>query len=255
MLSKLKRYFSQGIVTGSLVLAYIVLNKANLGGLLRDRLALFRCSHGYKFYAPLADHWRFTGKQHFEPYLTSFMESVITSGDIVIDVGAHIGIHTVHAAKLGGYVFSIEPIPSNIRLLERNIQLNNVSNSVELIKGAACDHKGIGTIYVHNYSGSHSMVYSRGARNVIRVPCFRLDSLFLEKKHIKLIKIDVEGFEVNVVRGMESILSKKSAKYIVIEVDNSSFAKITEIMARYGYRLYKRLENYKTRFNVIYALL
>ena len=106
----------------------------------------FKCPwHGYEFYAKAMDYWRFI--EEFEPRTTYFIHRIIDYDDIVIDVGAHIGFHTIHCAKKCKLVIALEPEPQNFYLLKENIKLNNLNNVI-VLPIAASDNDGYAKLYI-----------------------------------------------------------------------------------------------------------
>lgn len=96
-----------------------------------DKVILkYRCTHGYEFYARADDYWRFV--DHFEPKTIVFMLQKVDENSVIVDVEAHIGIHTIHLAKRAKLVVAIEPEPRNYMLLKRNLKLNKVRNVLAL---------------------------------------------------------------------------------------------------------------------------
>jgi len=120
-------------------------------------------------------------------------EAAVSAGDVVLDLGAHIGTFTARALAAGAVrVRAVEPVPDNTVLFRRNVD----DPRVELWEGAACvSETGLETIYLNQHKGtdSHSLIVKRG-----RVPfvvqtwslaelCRGLDPTF--------VKIDIEGGE------------------------------------------------------------
>lgn len=96
----------------------------------------------------------------YEPKTTSLFKKVIREGDIVVDVGAHIGYYTLLASRLvgdTGKVYAFEPEPRNYDLLLKNLELNNVKNVVA-IKKAVSNKKGTLKFYLSKISLEHSTV-------------------------------------------------------------------------------------------------
>jgi FkbM family methyltransferase len=119
----------------------------------------------------------------------------IDRGDVVIDVGANIGAYTVQASKKvgdGGLVLSFEPEPENLRILEKNIAINNCFN-VRIFPYALSDTEGKTELFLREAPGSHSIL--GGSEAVVSVPARRLDSVIGESSidRVKVLKIDVEG--------------------------------------------------------------
>src|SRR5713226_4673638 len=134
---------------------------------------------------------------------------------VCIDVGASFGWFTVRwARQLGarGRVLELEPDPRHYPSLLRNIKLNQLNNVVAL-QSAAGDHEGSLTLFAPAFGmttfDSSAIVDGGGPKTV--VPMRTIDSLCdeLELTDIRLVKIDVEGFEPNVLRGMERMMERE----------------------------------------------
>lgn len=144
----------------------------------------------------------------------------ISKGDTVIDVGANIGIFTVKASRLvgpTGTVVSLEPASKSFTLLEANIERNDLSN-VKPFKYAVSDSEGEARLYVDRVSDRSSLFSDRGdsernRRNietVEKVETVSLDTLgdSLKLNRIDIIKIDVEGAELAVLKGAKRTIAK-----------------------------------------------
>lgn len=135
-------------------------------------------------------------------------------GDIVIDVGAHVGIFTVKAAKLvgdSGLVVTIEPEPRNLALLQRNIESHSLTN-VKIVSKAALNEKGTVRLYLQDLSVSHSL--SRQSGDYIEVEADSLDNIIskLELDRVDFVKMDVEGAELETLKGAEKVLASPGIK-------------------------------------------
>jgi FkbM family methyltransferase len=132
----------------------------------------------------------------------------ISQNDVVVDVGAHIGIFTLYAARRGRMVIAVEPEPRNYKWLLINTRLNNVKN-VRLLNIALSDFDGEAHLYISSESIAHTLVpdVTTRTKDVIgslRVPVRRLDSVLREhvdKSDELFVKVDVEGAELNVLKG------------------------------------------------------
>jgi FkbM family methyltransferase len=130
-------------------------------------------------------------------------------GDVVVDVGAHIGVFCVRASRAvgeEGKVLAIEPDPSNLELLNRNIRANSVRNVVVIGK-AVYGRRGRERLYLSPHRASHSL-YKQGYR-WIEVEADTLDCI-LAGSCVKadFIKMDIEGAEVEALKGMNETLRK-----------------------------------------------
>ncbi len=124
-------------------------------------------------------------------------------GDCALDIGAHIGTYSLRYSKMvgpQGQVIAFEPEPENRRLLSWNVRLNNAHNV--LIRGEAVgDFTGTAELKLSSLSGHHSLVRSIRQVGKTTVPVIRLDDLCLSR--VDIIKIDVEGYEMGVLKGAE----------------------------------------------------
>lgn len=152
---------------------------------------------------------------NFEAPIQHFMR--LDKG-VFIDVGAHIGRYTVQIAReLDGLVMALEPHPENYALLLRNIERNKLKN-VKAFPYAASDVNGSSPLWSPSKllpyeTGMHTLRYgAAGAENwklVKTVKTVRLDDLAGELgvlEEVQLVKLDVEGFEYSVLKGMPRIL-------------------------------------------------
>jgi FkbM family methyltransferase len=134
----------------------------------------------------------------------------IRTDGIVIDIGANIGVHTVHFADLArsGMVICFEPAPSTFEYLLRNVQ--HLSNVIPF-NVALSDLSGLQQFFVaadNAYSGLKDTKRKPILRQEI-IACFKGDdilSAMLEHKRVDLIKIDVEGMETQVLSGMRGLI-------------------------------------------------
>lgn len=147
----------------------------------------------------------------YAPLVVAAMSRILQLGDIFIDVGANVGYLSAIAAGLvgpAGAVHCFEPVATYFRRLQRLSELNP---RFAIIPNACAlgEASGSSTIYVTHESGQSTLVPRyKGASQIksqIVVPVLRLDS-YVEAHsidRIALIKVDVEGFELPVLRGLE----------------------------------------------------
>jgi len=130
-----------------------------------------------------------------------------------IDVGANIGYFSCLMSKLAGpagKVLAIEPEPQNLKLLEQNIQINNLTNVVvhPCALGASEGSAMLG-LYKPSNRGRHSLL-ERNAKSHVKVPVRTLDDIVRNSgKDVSswsLVKIDVEGYEGFVIEGAKETL-------------------------------------------------
>lgn len=134
----------------------------------------------------------------------------VREGDVVYDLGAHVGFYSLLASKLvgnKGSVFSFEPFPQNVSYLKKHIALNNIKNIIVLEKGISFeDCRGAFDSPGSSAAGRINDKKSSG----LSIEIASIDSL-LERKEIappNVIKMDIEGGEYNALRGAEKTLKK-----------------------------------------------
>jgi len=193
--------------------------------LFRKEYLIAESSYGIKFKFKTADAVgrKIYKSKDYEPTITNFVLNEITfePGDIVLDVGANIGWYSLILAKCkpGLNIYAFEPDTLNYRLLTDNIALNKI-NSVVAINHAVSNNTGSATLYKYDEKnlGRHSIlpIFNGKSESVTTVT---LDDFMKENnisdKTVRLLKIDVEGFEGNVLKGALSTLPK--IKYIIHE--------------------------------------
>ena len=158
----------------------------------------------------------------YEELESKIMEEKIEKGNIVVDVGANIGLHTLNMARIvgnTGQVFAFEPDPSNFEILKKNVKINNYKNII-LEQKAVGDKHGRTTLYQSDHPGKHRIFpQTEQAKNEIQVELTNLDNYFdsdmIDK--INFIKIDVEGLEFSVLKGMKNILKNSKKIKILFE--------------------------------------
>ncbi len=158
--------------------------------------------------------------RYFEPEYElnniNFINNYVNPGDVVIDVGAHIGLlSTIIAKKIQqtGRVYSFEPTPSTFHLLNKTIKINHIEKIVIPIKAAVSDTNSKTRFYVTDIEAhnSNSLVDNKrdyAKETSVEVDLISIDS-FIEQKNIKkinFIKIDAEGAEFSVLKGAKKTI-------------------------------------------------
>lgn len=144
-----------------------------------------------------------------EPITTTLLRQEIQKGWHVVDIGANIGYYALQEADLvgkDGLVFAIEPAPETLKLLIRNIESNPYKN-INLYDVAIGAENGTATMYFSdstNLSSLQHHSYLNGASTIVKVNT--LDNLLANEKRIDFVQMDMEGFEVEAIKGMLQIL-------------------------------------------------
>jgi len=145
----------------------------------------------------------------------------IRPGDTIVDVGAYVGIFTIILAKktgVTGRVLAFEPNPNSADLFKKNIKLNGVSGQVEFFNLAA--GRDSQPLLLADKDSISRIIPAAAMRSgdCLSVKSISLDEMFANRK-IDLIKIDVEGYEADVLYGAGRLLKKTqgSPRFILIE--------------------------------------
>jgi len=119
-----------------------------------------------------------------------------------VDVGANVGYYTILRALKDSFVVAVEPIPTTVAVLKINLKLNGIINVMIVDKCAWFESSRIKLKIPHgSYYGLASAFYNRDTKYVAyEVECVKLDDVLKEFKNIKLVKIDVEGAEYEVLK-------------------------------------------------------
>ena len=194
-----------------------LLNKYNVEFFYKDKMGILTKR---KF----DDNFQYMFKTHNSCDAVPLMEALdkrIKNSRVAIDIGANIGITTIWMAKNSEKVFSFEPEKQNIKRFKENLEANNINN-VELIKKAVSDKKGELELNILESYGHHSLgkVATSKIVGIQKVDVVTLSD-FCKEKDIDIIdflKVDVEGFEIEVFRGAKELFDKKQIKLIAFEI-------------------------------------
>jgi FkbM family methyltransferase len=185
-------------------------------------------------------------------------------GDTVIDVGAHIGLYTLIAAKRvgsSGKVIAIEPDPDNFKILKKNILLNQLSN-VEALECAVYSTKEKLKLFLPELEQGrtifNTVMQDRAgtSNNFLEVEANTLDNILNENniQRVNWIKIDVEGAELEVLKGAVDTLSSNKNITLVIEIHGmENYIQMIEYLRRSHLRIIYEKRNEKGDWRHIVA--
>jgi FkbM family methyltransferase len=165
-------------------------------------------------------------------------------GGTFLDIGANIGFITIRAARIlggRGRVISLEPHPVRVASLQRNIELNSLSNAIAL-PYAAGSSNDIATIYEPLPSlGPHPVDVSMSDLGgmAIKIETRTVDDILLAFPNDKvvLVKIDVEGFEPEVIKGMTGTLKRLRPEVIFEALDASALDATSRLLRELAYSI------------------
>lgn len=153
-----------------------------------------------------------------QPIIDWSVDKYVTPDKCAVDIGAHIGLYTVPYARKAKHVHAFECSPKSFNYLCTNIALNNLHYKVSKHNLALGDNTGTGTYYIQDPGdGGGNGLYVEGETNVatLQVPVRTLDSFELD--NIGIIKIDVEGYELQVIQGAVKTLVRNNFPPILFE--------------------------------------
>lgn len=160
-----------------------------------------------------------------DPDEISLLRSHLEPGDTALDVGANIGFYTLHMAQCvgpSGKVIAIEPEPENFDLLEHNVSRNEFDN-VELHRVAASSQEGSAELEINRENlGMHRITENTSESETIRIPTVPIEQLVGEGTQVKFVKLDVEGHELEALKGMAAIIEGSKDLKFLIEFNPSS---------------------------------
>jgi len=185
----------------------------------------------------------------YEPATSEAILRNLRPGSTFVDLGAHIGVFSMLAARCvgeDGHVFAFEPVPRTRRVLERNIAANNLTN-ICVVPFATSDKRETLSFISTNASEANGVAVANDAWPRINVNATDLDSYFRDRNwpSISLVKMDVEGQELPTLRGMKELLSRTGRPPIIFEYNldqlrrtGTSRSALFDLLYAYGYSAY-----------------
>lgn len=234
---------------------------------------IIRTIHGSKMYLDLKD--KGISKQLIlngtrEELQTELVKRILKPGMKVLDIGANIGYYAlIEAQAIGktGKIYAIEPALENIKMLQKNIELNNLKTKIDLHHLAVSNKVGKAKLYISSKSNLNTLIKPSKNTNklllldkgVADINTVTVDS-FIKNNKLDFIRMDVEGFEVEIFKGMKNTLKrnkvmilfeahpflyknpKKTVKKYLVEMNKLGY-NVTMIVDRYGFIKPKSLEH------------
>ncbi|RON53532.1 hypothetical protein BK665_14100 [Pseudomonas frederiksbergensis] len=169
-----------------------------------------------------------------EPGTRHVIERFIQPGDVFIDVGANIGLHSIAAARAmsgQGKIIAFEPFEQTCKLLEKNLWLNGFSAISEVSRLALSDKAETRRLHLGVTSGHHSLYELETpafyATTSVDVTTIALDDFLPENLTVKLLKIDAEGAEIDIIKGAQKLLKSNPQMLLIVELGLSHLKRNT----------------------------
>ena len=191
----------------------------------------------------------------FENSEIDFLNAFLIEGDSFVDIGANVGLFSLYASKKvgsAGSVISFEPSRLTFNRLLENLELNGITN-VRPYKLGLSDKDEILELNVSadGHDAWNTFVKSDdnkfSSKESVQVKSFDnfTQEYSINTDNISLVKLDVEGFEINVLNGAPKLLSKENAPVFMVEfTDNNSISaghcchELYKLLLQYGYSWY-----------------
>ena len=211
-----------------------------------------------KFYCPNTIT-SFRSKSFFlkEPETIQWMNKFGGNKKVFYDIGSNVGLYSIYySKKFNSSTFSFEPSFKNLEILSRNIQLNSLSKLITIIPNAVSSKNKVSKFYQLNFTQGFSgatfdnkkvekqmMNFLKKEFNPIEYFTLGINLDYLIKSKIfpkpDLIKIDVDGAELDVILAIKKILNKKRKLSLLIEIDNriKKNIKVHKLIKSLGFKL------------------
>ncbi len=198
----------------------------------------------------------------YEASIRSYLEKTLMSGDIFIDIGANVGYYTLLASPLVGKkggVIAFEPEKENFKTLEKNILINGFKNiqALNMAAGMITEERnlylnplnegGHSLNVMNNYRDNQKVMSKEESKKAFpnfkstqKVQTTSVDSYIAKYPHIEnisLVKIDVEGFEGEVIKGMKELIENKKVKAIICEISDTN-SPVIDVFRKNLYSVY-----------------
>jgi FkbM family methyltransferase len=223
---------------------YLVLDTILLGKGLKRHVSGFPIKFPARFYKYY--------EKDYELESFHFIRSQVKPGDVVLDIGGHIGLYSVAFGQLvgaSGKVYSFEPTPTTNSVLKKTIRLNKMEHIVSVHNDAISKTKGETLFYISEdeADNSNSLIKFRSTEEVhgVRINLISIDEFSKSiGTKINFIKIDVEGAEYDVLLGAKETMFRDRPVCILglhpnqIKLKNDSLYAIWDVIKNYAYAVY-----------------
>ena len=194
-------------------------------------------------WSPIIGRW--------EPAMQYIFSKIVKNGDIYYDLGANYGLHGIQCSSLvgeTGMVYNFEPLESNIKEIDINYSLNNISNFINVQK-AVSNKSGQGSFSVASHASQGSL---NGFENKIDIILTTIDDFVeLGNPMPNILKMDIEGAEGDCLEGFERNFDNCNP-IMIIELHNpEADLKVGKFLKKHNYKAY-RFDTFKNiRFEEI----
>jgi FkbM family methyltransferase len=207
------------------------------------------------------DHYVYFG---FQDKIYSLISDKIKNAKVILDIGANIGYTalTINKINPGAKIYAFEPHPNTFRKANHNVQLNNSENIILYNIGLSNYNNTVRLYEVNpNNSGMNRILLNQNDYPYVEIEVKTLDDFLIDNKidRIDILKIDVEGYEYNVLTGGSNAI-KKYKPAMIIEINdqylrekNTSAKELFNLLIEFGYTKFQdanTLSNFKVPKNL-----
>ena len=215
---------------------------------------IYTLLNGVKFYCKMYPHDFIqreivdTGR-FFEYDLLNSIIKYTPPRSVILDIGANIGNHSIYWAMMcdAKEIHSFEPMNKAYQILCENVRINNLENIITTYNIALGSQKGYAMIkdFYPNNIGRTSIVETTDGVEINRIKIEALDEMNIEFSHVNFVKIDVEGYELNVLEGMRKLLMRHRP-IVFIECFPKNLDKAIAFFGECGYGMVEKFscDNY-----------
>jgi FkbM family methyltransferase len=177
--------------------------------------------------------------------------AAVRSGDTVWDVGANVGVYAAQFAERGAAnVVCFEPAPAAVAALRHRFPEGSAgANPVRIVPIALADRRGTATFSADGSSPNNQIGTSDGTKPTVEIQVRSADEALIEfaLPTPNVIKIDVEGYELEVIEGLSRLLASKELRSVFVEVHFSLLhnrkldeapASILQTLRQHGFRVH-----------------
>lgn len=181
---------------------------------------------------------------------------------IILDVGAFLGFYTVTSFLVmnnKGYIYSIEPNVHILPFLRENVRLNKVVNT-RILSFAICPSSETRKIFIAEYPAVSSMIrdhveYHSRIVGELEVKCVKLSNLLNYLKYVQILKLDIEGLELDVLKEAFDELQRVEGIIVEVHIDVVDTKEIETVLERAGFnKLFLLTSNEMPNQIIIYAM-
>ncbi len=188
----------------------------------------------------------------FEEEETKLIQSFLSRAELFVNIGANYGYYVCLAQSMGVPAIAVEPVPDNVSLLRKNLELNGYGNGATVHANACGGETGQAEIFGVGTGASLVQGWARNPKSLsFKVDIRRIDDLIpaaaLTQRSFFLI--DVEGFELEVLKGAQGIFDAEQKPVFMIESGlsdhrasgelNKDFLAVFDIFSEQGYKIYR----------------